>query len=145
MRRWAALASHWLALVLGAAGCTPLHHSIEPYESDPAQAAAIEARAAQRCRLSPERKFTTDGCSMFPDSGWVQCCVEHDLAYWCGGRAAQRLEADRGLQDCVAALGQPETAWWMKLGVRLGGHPWWPFPWRWGYGWDWPHGYERGP
>jgi len=145
MRRWVAPASPWLALVLGAAGCTPLRHSIEPYESDPAQAAAIEARAAQRCRLSPERKFTTDGCSMFPDSGWVQCCVEHDLAYWCGGSAAQRLEADRGLQDCVAALGQPETAWWMKLGVRVGGHPWWPFPWRWGYGWDWPHGYERGP
>jgi hypothetical protein len=28
-------------------------------------------------------------------------------------------------------------------GVRLGGAPWLPTPWRWGYGWeDWPHDYE---
>jgi hypothetical protein len=141
----------WLALTLLAAGCTPLHHAIEPYRSDPAQAAIVETRAAAYCaalrpagRLPP-RDFTTDGCSMFPDGRWVQCCVEHDFAYWCGGSASQRLEVDRGLQDCVAALGQPETAWWMNLGVRAGGHPWWPFPWRWGYGWDWPHGYEREP
>lgn len=28
-------------------------------------------------------------------------------------------------------------------GVRMGGTPWLPTPWRWGYGWDdWPRGYE---
>ena len=31
--------SRWAALSLLAAGCAPLHHSVEPYESDPAQAA----------------------------------------------------------------------------------------------------------
>jgi hypothetical protein len=30
----------------------------------------------------------------------------------------------------------------MHLGVRIGGHPWLPFPWRWGYGWDWPYPYD---
>ncbi|MGQ0547145.1 MAG: hypothetical protein ACT4P3_17735 [Betaproteobacteria bacterium] len=138
-------------LALVAAGCTPLHHSIEPYASDPAQAADVETRASAYCAALrpggtlPPHSFTTDGCSMFPDSDWVQCCVEHDFAYWCGGSASQREEVDRALQDCVAGLGQAQTAWWMHKAVRAGGHPWWPLPWRWGYGWPWPRGYEQSP
>ena len=30
----------------------------------------------------------------------------------------------------------------MYIGVRIGGPPWYPVPFRWGYGWDWPHGYD---
>lgn len=26
----------------------------------------------------------------------------------------------------------------MLAGVRVGGAPWWPTPFRWGYGWPWP-------
>jgi hypothetical protein len=29
----------------------------------------------------------------------------------------------------------------MYYGVRVGGHPLLPFPWRRGYGWDWPYRY----
>ncbi len=32
----------------------------------------------------------------------------------------------------------------MYIGVRIGGSPWLPTPWRWGYGWNvWPKGYEK--
>lgn len=32
----------------------------------------------------------------------------------------------------------------MYLGIRIGGSPWLPTPWRWGYGWDdWPRDYEK--
>lgn len=67
------------------------------------------------------------------------CCVVHDFAYWCGGSDEQRAAADQAMRRCLMALGHPRLSGWMYLGVRLGGHPWLPFPWRWGYGWDWPY------
>lgn len=78
---------------------------------------------------------------MFPDSDWAQCCVDHDIAYWCGGSADERRSADLSLQACVAETGRPTLGWWMDKGVRMGGIPWTPTSWRWGYGWDWPTGY----
>ena len=48
----------------------------------------MERRAREYCAQfegeKPPHPFTTDGCSMWPDDGWAQCCVEHDFAYWCG-------------------------------------------------------------
>ena len=79
---------------------------------------------------------------MWLDSTWVDCCVEHDIAYWCGGSCADRQAADRQLEECVAAHGSPTIGETMYLGVRIGGSPWVPAPYRWGYGWDWPRGYE---
>lgn len=78
---------------------------------------------------------------MFPDSDWVECCVSHDIAYWCGGTADERRTADRELGECVVDTGRPTLGWWMGKGVRVGGVPWAPTPWRWGYGRDWPTGY----
>lgn len=128
-----------------AAGCTPLHHSIAPYENDPLEARQVEVRASEHCTAMrtgggpPPHGFTTDGCSAWPDGDWVSCCVVHDFAYWCGGNAEQREAADDGMRQCLIALGYPRLAGWMYLGVRLGGHPWSPFPWRWGYGFEWPY------
>lgn len=96
---------------------------------------------------APLRPFTTDGCSEFPDGTprhrkiWRDCCVVHDRAYWRGGTYDERLEADRALQTCVTAVGEPAVAKVMLAGVRVGGSPWWPTPYRWGYGWPWPRGY----
>jgi len=52
--------------------------------------------------LAAELKpFTTDGCSAFPDGTpahrdlWLNCCIQHDLAYWKGGTHTERLNADR--------------------------------------------------
>jgi len=56
--------------------------------------------------------FTSDGCSSFPDGTlkqqelWLDCCVEHDKAYWLGGDYADRLQADKDLEACVGKVGE---------------------------------------
>lgn len=108
------------------------------------------------------KPFESDGCSMWPDGNYRQCCVEHDRAYHAGGTKEQRRTADEFLRDCVEgnvfewlrARGYSYGwACWlasrfadvMFLGVRLGGGPWMPNfgsarRFRWGYGhkrWTW--------
>jgi hypothetical protein len=132
-----------LSAALALAACTPTRHAIQPYKDDPAAARALGAEAVAACRRTrgdelPPYGFTTDGCSLWIDGPWRQCCVDHDMAYWCGGTYAQRVAADRRMRECVADLGHPGIAGGMYYVVRLGGGSWWPFGWRWGYGWDWP-------
>lgn len=96
------------------------------------------------CASTPGlRPFSTDGCSLFPDrapvgqADWCGCCVAHDLAYWRGGSAAERLESDRVFRQCVqAASRSPALAGTMYGAVRAGGVPWLPSAFRWGYGWS---------
>jgi len=92
--------------------------------------------------------FTTDGCSMFPDhspsgkADWCVCCVAHDLAYWRGGSADERVAADAALERCVrTASGDATLARTMLAGVRVGGSPYFPTSYRWGYGWPYGRGY----
>lgn len=92
--------------------------------------------------------FTTDGCSLFPDrslsgrTDWCDCCVQHDLAYWRGGSADDRLRADRDLRQCVEQKADSHAlAELMFSGVRVGGSPYWVTPYRWGYGWRYGRGY----
>jgi hypothetical protein len=93
------------------------------------------------------KPFTTDACSSFPNGNiehqslWASCCVRHDLAYWKGGTYEERLEADNNLAACVSQVGEPEIAALMLAGVRVGGSPYYPTPYRWGYGWPYPRGY----
>jgi len=93
--------------------------------------------------------FTSDGCSMFPDrslwsdTDWCGCCVTHDLAYWRGGTAAQRLAADEALRGCVLqASGSSALADLMFNGVRAGGAPHSVTAYRWAYGWPIGRTYE---
>ena len=85
--------------------------------------------------------FSTDGCSMFPDgtfsdqTRWQACCIEHDFAYYAGGPASAREAADRNLESCIAGAANQGLAALMYAGVRIGGTPALPTPWRWGYGW----------
>jgi hypothetical protein len=92
------------------------------------------------------RPFTSDGCSLFPDTSiineddWCSCCFDHDLAYWRGGTAEQREQADSQLQECVLAKTDDKIlASAMYEGVRLGGSPYFYNWYRWGYGW----GFDR--
>ena len=92
------------------------------------------------------RPFSSDGCSLFPDSSiitgddWCSCCFEHDIAYWKGGTEEERDTADRALQSCVVAkTGDELLGLAMYEGVRAGGSPYFYNWYRWGYGW----GYER--
>ena len=92
--------------------------------------------------------FTSDGCSSFPDGTaqkptlWLHCCIRHDFAYWMGGTEAERLHADEELQRCVADTGEKDIANLMFQGVRAGGGPMFPTPYRWGYGWPLGRGYQ---
>jgi len=93
--------------------------------------------------------FTSDGCSLFPDGTfkdrdkWCDCCQNHDLAYWQGGSADERKQADANLHDCVMArTNDQRLAETMYLGARAGGHPGFPTWYRWGYGWPYGRGYQ---
>ena len=91
--------------------------------------------------------FTSDGCSSFPDGTldqrklWYRCCTAHDYSYWKGGTYGERMGADKALQRCVASVGEEEIALLMLAGVRVGGTPFLPTPFRWGYGWPFPRPY----
>ena len=94
-------------------------------------------------------KFTSDGCSLFPDSSlinsddWCACCVEHDIAYWKGGTEAERLAADEALRECVVkTTGNTKLAEAMFIGVRMGGNPYFKNWYRWGYGWSYERKYQ---
>jgi hypothetical protein len=85
--------------------------------------------------------FKTDGCSMFPDgtlsdpTRWQLCCLEHDFAYYIGGTRQQRADADAALGACVEEVASATLGNLMWFGVRIGGTPALPTPWRWGFGW----------
>ena len=90
----------------------------------------------------PPSEFSTDGCSLWPDSVWVECCVIHDTVYWIGGTSEERIQADRELKQCVSSTGHPVIGSIMYYGVRAGGIYWMPTPYRWGFGWEYP---QSGP
>jgi len=90
----------------------------------------------------PPKPFDSDGCSLWWNGDWVDCCVDHDFGYWMGGTCKERSEFDLRLKDCVAAKGHPFMADAMYLGVRVGGVWWLPTPFRWGFGWEYP---QSGP
>ncbi|MDW3096437.1 MAG: hypothetical protein R8G33_12250 [Gammaproteobacteria bacterium] len=93
--------------------------------------------------------FTSDGCSLFPDSSlinnddWCECCVEHDKAYWKGGTEQQRERVDTALMRCVFIKTNDHVlANVMFEGVRFGGSPYFYNWYRWGYGWPYDRKYQ---
>lgn len=146
--RTSAATAPCLLLLLLLAGCTA--RQARPDLADtagrvdgPLQQHAAAACAAQRAGTQvPAHDFTTDGCSLWPDGTWAACCVEHDAAYWCGGDADDRRDADIALYRCVSDCCSGNMGRLMYLGVRVGGIPWQPFPWRWAYGFDGIRGYD---
>ena len=81
--------------------------------------------------------FKSDGCSLFPDGNYRDCCVEHDKDYYFGGSSIERKASDKRLYRCVKA-----TRGWqnkvaapiMWMGVRTLGVSFLPTPFRWGFG-----------
>ena len=90
----------------------------------------------------PPTEFLSDGCSCWPDSDWVACCVAHDLPYWRGGTREERKQADLKFRQCISEKRNPVLGAIMYYGVRLGGVSWLPTPFRWGFGWEYP---QSGP
>ena len=135
-----------------AVGCAPANHTAARYRFDSEIANALEARAVQTCSIAmiaaetPKRPFITDGCTFIidgftTDTSWQECCVEHDIAYWCGGTSEMRSIADKELRACVAKKSSGFMGVIQWMGTRAGGHPLVPAHWRWGYGRDYPAGY----
>jgi len=134
-----------LGLILLSCATTPR----DPDAPTPAEQGLVDAAEAW-CEDAglpggePTRPFQTDGCSAWPDGDLYTCCMEHDVAYWCGGTHADRLEADRRLRAC-AEVADPGQSGWVYFGVRTGGSAWLPTPWRWGYGHAYGSGYAEAP
>ncbi len=131
-----------------AAGCVAGWSRANLADRDGRSGAVLVQHAAEVCRTrrpaddQPDYAFTSDGCSVWPDGAWAACCVEHDIAYWCGGDAPARVRADAGLDACVRAARDRHLGDLMYWGVRVGGIPWQPFPWRWAYGFAGMRGYD---
>ncbi len=93
----------------------------------------------------PPFPFKSDGCTLFPNQlfhlDFTPACVLHDYAYWQGGEAALRQQADQALRAAVAtetgSLGAP-LALSVYAGVRLFGDTWLTklFDAHWGFGFD---------
>lgn len=94
------------------------------------------------------KPFNSDGCSLFPEKSlianqdWCECCFEHDLRYWKGGKEEERLLADLELRECILSkTGDENLAELMYQGVRFGGSPYFYNWYRWGYGWNYDRKY----
>ena len=116
-------------------GCCRMSETVKPIADNAFKNAALPEPL-------PPRTFTSDGCSLWFDGDWVECCVLHDLAYWRGGTSEERKKADRKLEQCLSDRGYTVMAGIMYAGVRVGGVWWLPTCFRWGYGWDYP---QTGP
>lgn len=83
--------------------------------------------------------FKSDGCSLFPDGNYRECCVAHDKTYFIGGSLKQRRAADKELYRCVRSKGNGKLlASMIWIGVRVGGVSFLPTPFRWGFGHKFP-------
>jgi hypothetical protein len=138
-----------VAVTLATSGCSANRTKLWPYSDDEVLEGLLARRAAAVCACLragtdlPPRRFTTDGCSMGPDGDWVGCCVNHDIEYWCGGSAQDRIDADTRLARCVERIAHETIlARTMRRAVHVGGEPGSPFPWRWGYGWSGHRGFD---
>lgn len=82
--------------------------------------------------------FVYDGCSMFPDGNYGDCCKTHDDAYFFWGTWQERLVADNELYSCVKDKGwfHHALAPAMWVWVRAGWAPVFPTSYRWGFGRD---------
>lgn len=91
---------------------------------------------------------------------WEPICVRHDRGYHVGGPLSKRWLDDAELAGFILWFGELDRIKWRArgvrwrialsglvhwlgarafwIGVRLGGVPCLPTPWRWGYGHPWP-------
>ena len=88
-------------------------------------------------RTEPPADFTGDGCTLFPDGNYRECCYRHDLDYFRGGTETERHESDKRLYRCVRSMKgwkNEIAAALMLFGVRVFGVSFLSTPFRWGFG-----------
>lgn len=95
--------------------------------------------------------FKSDGCTLWPDWDYKECCIEHDRSYFKGGFRRQKYKADLELAKCVGRGGKTllgkvvhkVVGPLMWVGVTIGGAPLWPWRFRWGFGWEYCARYAK--
>jgi hypothetical protein len=83
--------------------------------------------------------YKSDGCTLFIDGDYSDCCEAHDRTYWQGGPLYKKLLADANLYACIAEKGHNFRENLMFPGVLLGWNPGIPTPFRWGFGYPYPY------
>jgi len=126
------------------ANCSSSGKSLPRYEDNPTELARLAQEAEDRCADrgfpagNPTVPFFTDGCTGWSDKVIHQCCLEHDMDYWCGGSREDRRQADNRLRKCAEnTYGEesgPFLGWMIEAGATAGGSPHMRTSWRWGYG-----------
>lgn len=138
-----------LALLVHTA-CSSSGKILPRYEEDSDALARLTQQAEARCADRgfpagvPTIPFFTDGCTAWPDKVVHQCCVVHDMDYWCGGSREDRKLADSRLRECAEAIygeeSGPFLGWMLEAGATAGGSPHLRTSWRWGFGHDYAEG-----
>ena len=95
---------------------------------------SLSQGATTDLRQDPPAYYKSDGCTLFSDGNYRECCEAHDRDYYRGGTKAERNAADMRLRQCVRAKGHKYLSTMMYLGVRIGGVAFLPTPYRWGFG-----------
>ncbi|XLQ20709.1 MAG: FAD-binding oxidoreductase [Candidatus Moraniibacteriota bacterium] len=90
-----------------------------------------------------QKEFITDGCTLFIEFTWKECCMKHDEQYWLGGNTQKRKNVDTEFKKCVYEKSNQKVVSQVMYGVvRVMGTPFVVTPWRWGYGWEFGRGYR---
>jgi hypothetical protein len=109
---------------------------------------AALAQPGQTPETNEIAPFKTDGCSLFPNGYWRDCCTLHDFAYWKGGTFKEKIESDAALNVCIVSKGAERDpifrypiAFLVFVGTFIGGPADFETPFRWGYGWKFDRTY----
>ncbi len=86
--------------------------------------------------------YVSDGCSLYYDGDYGDCCEIHDMAYWQWGPMYKKLLADANLYACIAEKWHNFRENWMFAWVLFGWNPGIPTAFRWGFGYPYPY-YDR--
>ncbi len=83
--------------------------------------------------------FASDGCTLYIDWDYRDCCEAHDRAYWQWGPMYKKLLADANLYACIAERWHDFRENWMFAWVLFGWNPGIPTNFRWGFGYPYPY------
>lgn len=68
-----------------------------------------------------------NGCDLWWDGVWKQCCDAHDVAFFTPGDLSDFINANVDMAVCIAGTGHWIMAAIMFVGVMIGG----AFVWKW--------------
>src|SRR5687768_9436221 len=61
----------------------------------------VQMQVMAEPRVAPPTGFVGDGCTLFPDGNYRECCYKHDIDYFRGGTGEERRASDKRLYRCV--------------------------------------------